>query len=142
MRFLLLSLAMHIAALLTAQSIPADKLVAYFPFTKCDATDDSGNNSSGAIIGDTLCVCGVEGNAMRFDYDTLNKMENSLLLVGPVTDVFGTSDFTASFYIRPKVPPKGGTSQVILSKQETCTTKNAFWVRYSTKNKKISSGIS
>lgn len=140
MRFILLFLAIHIAALLTAQSNSADKLVAYFPFTKCNAIDDSGNNSSGAIIGDTLCVCGAEDNAMHFD--TVKKVANSLLLVGPVTDVFTTSDFTVSFYIRPNFKPTGGTSQVVLSKQETCTTKNAFWVRYSTKNKKISSGIS
>ena len=142
MRFLLLFLAMHIAALLTAQSIPADKLVAHFPFNKCDASDDSGNNSSGAIIGDTLCVCGAEGNAMRFTHTPAQSMANGLLLVGPVTDVFTTSDFTVSFYLRPIFPDTGGTSQVILSKQETCTTKNAFWVRYSAKNRKISSGIS
>jgi gliding motility-associated-like protein len=140
MRFILLSLAIHIAALLTAQTIPADKLVAHFPFTGCKVLDDSGNNSSGAIIGDMLCTCGATDEAMRFD--TVNKMANSLLLVGPLTDAFTTSDFTVSFYLRPFFKPTGGTSQVILSKQETCTTKNAFWVRYSAKNGKISSGIS
>lgn len=140
MRFILLFLAMYIAALLPAQTVPSDKLVAHFPFTNCDATDDSGNNSSGAIIGDTLCVCGAQDLAMHFD--TAQNMANSLLLVGPLTDVFTTSDFTVSFFIRPTFPAKGGTSQVILSKQETCTTKNAFWVRYSAKNNKISSGIS
>ncbi|HNG90892.1 MAG TPA: gliding motility-associated C-terminal domain-containing protein, partial [Saprospiraceae bacterium] len=65
----------------------------------------------------------------------------SLLLVGPLTDVFTTSDFTVSFFMRPAFPPKGGTSQVILSKQENCDAKTGFWVRYS-KNNKISSGIS
>lgn len=142
MRFILLFWAAHVAAHLTAQTIPNDKLVAHFPFTDCKVLDDSGNNSSGAIIGDTLCACGATDQAMHFDYDSTKNMANSLLLVGPLTDVFTTSDFTVSFYIRPTFPDKGGTSQVILSKQETCTTKNAFWVRYSAKNRKISSGIS
>lgn len=139
MRFLLSAIALLMSTALMAQTIPADKLVAYFPFSKCDVSDDSGNNSSGAIIGDTLCVCGTRDNAMRFD--TMKGSSNSLLLVGPLTDVFTTSDFTVSFYMRPIFPSPGGPSQVVLSKQENCDSKTGFWVRYNAKANKISSGI-
>lgn len=141
----LLSVAMLAGPALLAQSIPSDKLVAYFPFNKCDATDDSGNNSSGAILNDTTCVCGAYGSALHFDKDTLKNLYDGLLLVGSVSDVFGTSDFTVSFYIQQTWPRnKGGSSQVILSKQESCDAKTGFWVRLSAKANKstISSGIS
>ncbi len=138
--FLFLSIVVLTGQYASAQNA-SDKLVAYFPFTNCNAFDESGNNSSGAIIGDTLCVCGVSDNALRFKYDSMANMHNSLLLVGPLSDVFTTSDFTVSFFIRPSYASKSGTSQVILSKQENCNTKNAFWVRYS-KTGAISSGIS
>lgn len=122
---------------LFGQSV-SEKLEAYFPFEHCDLFDQSGNGSSGAILGDTNCVCGVRDTALYFD-----GTGDALLLVGPLAEIFTTSDFSIGFYMRltdPAVPPIGG-SQVVMSKQANCDTKTAFWVRYSQKTNTISSSI-
>jgi gliding motility-associated-like protein len=103
----------------------SDKLVARFPFKDCKVFDESGNGSSGAFLvkGDTLCRCGVQDEALGFDGD------DALLLVGPLNDLFTTSDFTVGFYFKPDATDKGG-AQVIMAKQADCTARKAFWVRY------------
>ena len=124
-------------AALGAQNL-TDKLVAYFPFSNCKGSDESGNGSNGALIGDASCVCGVRDSAIHFDGDG-----DAIFFVGPIGDVFTTSDFSVSFYFKPApVLPNEGGSQVLLSKQENCTTQKAFWVRFNPKSKKISSAIS
>lgn len=130
---LFLLLGFHTA--LQAQNI-SDKLVAYFPFSACKAIDESGNGSNGALIGDASCVCGVRDSAINLDGDG-----DAIFFVGPVNDVFTTSDFSVSFYFKP-FEPGSGVSEVLFSKQENCTTQRAFWIRYNPKSKKISSGIS
>lgn len=122
---------------LVAQN-PTEKLVAFFPFSGCKGVDESGNGSSGALIDDISCDCGVRDSAMRFDGDG-----DAIFFVGPLSDVFTTSDFSVSFYFKPApLAANEGGSQVLLSKQENCNTQRAFWVRFNPKSKKISSGLS
>ncbi len=131
--FFLLSL--HLA--LKAQ-VTSEKLVSYFSFSECKGLDESGNGSTGALIGNASCVCGVRDSAIHLD-----GAGDAIFFVGPVSDVFTTSDFSISFYFKPDpVAASLGGSQVLLSKQENCNTTRAFWVRFNPKSKKISSGIS
>ena len=122
---------------LVAQNI-TEKLVAYFPFSQCKGVDESGNGSSGALIGDASCVCGVRDSAITFDGNG-----DAIFFVGPLSDVFTTSDFSISFYFKPApVPASFGGSEILMSKQDNCNSKRAFWVRFNPKSKKISSALS
>ena len=134
--FILFFCTLFLGSNLMAQTV-TDKLEAYFSFNNCTGVDDSGNGSVAALKGGIGCDCGINGMGMRFKDST----QNALNLVGPFADVFTTSDFTVSFYIRP---PDGQNvnSQLIMAKQDSCNLKNAFWVRYVPKNKRISAGIS
>lgn len=125
-------------ASLHAQST-SDKLEAYFSFdNNCQAVDDSGNGSSGASVNGLGCTCGIGDSSLLFD-----GVDDALYLVGPFNDVFTTSDFTVSFYI--KVPDNiGNGTRIVMSKQAACNTNNVFWVRYTKNNgiQSISSSIS
>lgn len=134
-RFFLLPLLLSVSCL--SAQVVSDKLEAYFSFDDCKAIDDSGNGSSGALIGDIACACGLRDSCMRF-IDT----SDAIFLVGPFADVFSTSDFTVSFYMRPPDGQLTGNSQIIMAKQSNCNTSRAFWVRYRPKTRIISSGIS
>lgn len=138
MRFFFLLFSFSLWSTLASAQVVSDKLEAYFSFDNCKGVDDSGNGSSGALKGDIACSCGLRDSAMYFvdDNDALN-------LVGPFADVFTTSDFTVSFYFRP-IPQNGQqtASQLVMAKQDSCNLKNAFWVRYNDKNRRISAGIS
>ncbi|MCB0533107.1 MAG: gliding motility-associated C-terminal domain-containing protein [Lewinellaceae bacterium] len=137
MRFFSLFMLLGLSTAISAQNIN-EKLVAYFPFTECKGTDESGNGSSGALIDDASCVCGVRDSAIYFDGDA-----DAIFFVGPISDVFTTSDFSVSFYFKPApVPANYGGSQVLMSKQENCNTNRAFWVRFNPKSKKISAALS
>jgi gliding motility-associated-like protein len=137
MRFFSLFMLLGLVSTLSAQNIN-EKLVAYFPFTECKGTDESGNGSSGALIDDAACICGVRDSAITFDGD-----DDAIFFVGPLSDVFTTSDFSISFYFKPTpVPANYGGSQVLMSKQENCNTKRAFWVRFNPKSKKLTAAIS
>ncbi len=137
MRFYILSFfVLFSGASLSAQSV-SDKLEAYFSFDNCKGVDDSGNGSTAALKGMIGCDCGLIDSAMRFA-----DANDALHIVGPFADVFSTSDFTVSFYIRPPDGSNDVNSQVIMAKQDSCNLKNAFWVRYVPKTKRISAGIS
>lgn len=137
MRLLSLLLFLSLGNALAAQ-VTSDKLVSYFSFSECKGLDESGNGSSGALIGDASCICGVRDSAIHLD-----GSGDAIFFVGPLSDVFTTSDFTVSFYFKPDpVPASQGGSQMLLSKQENCNTTRAFWVRFNPKSKIISSGIS
>lgn len=117
-----------------------DKLEAYFSFKNCKGVDDSGNGSSGALKGGIGCICGVGDSAMYFV-----DANDAINLVGPFADVFSTSDFTVSFYFRPT--PQSvlqNASQLVMAKQDSCSLKHAFWVRYNDHGNVgiLSSGIS
>lgn len=115
----------------------SEKLEAYFSFDDCKGLDDSGNGSSAAFIGNIECDCGMRDSSYRFDGD-----DDAIYVVGPFADVFTTSDFTVSFYMRtPDGQPQGG-SQLLMAKQANCSTTQAFWIRYAAKTGIISSGIS
>jgi len=121
----------------SAQS-SSDKLEAYFSFDNyCKAIDDSGNGSSGVLVNDLACICGIRDSALRFD-----GMNDALYLVGPLADVFTTSDFTVSFYMKPPDNQTQGGSQLVMSKQSGCNLNRTFWVRYAAKFQKISATIS
>lgn len=136
MRLLFLLSFLLITAALTAQNV-SDKLEAYFSFDDCKGLDDSGNGSSAAFIGGIACDCGMRDSSFRFD-----GSDDAIYVVGPFADVFTTSDFTVSFYMRAPSGQTQGGSQLLMSKQENCNTSKAFWVRYAAKTRKISSGIS
>lgn len=136
MRLLLLLSLTLISKMLAAQNV-SDKLEAYFSFDDCKGLDDSGNGSSAAFIGGISCDCGMRDSSYRFDGN-----DDAIYVVGPFSDVFSTSDFTVSFYMRaPDGQPQGG-SQLLMAKQANCNTTQAFWVRYAAKTGVISSGIS
>jgi len=132
--FLFILLGLH--SIVSGQTV-SEKLEAYFSFQDCKLFDQSGNGSSGAIIGDTNCVCGVRDTALYFD-----GTGDALLLVGPLADIFTTSDFTVGFYMRLTDIEEIGGAQLVMAKQANCDTKEAFWVRYSQKTNTISSSIS
>ena len=136
MRLLLLCFLSFGLNLAFAQNGP-DKLEARFTFQDCDGFDESGNGSSGALIGGTSCVCGVRDSAMSLDGDG-----DALFFVGPLGDVFTTSDFSVSFYMKPRLMGMQGGSQVVMAKQENCNNNSAFWVRYAQQNNQIASAIS
>jgi gliding motility-associated-like protein len=123
---------------LQAQS-NTDKIEGYFSFDNaCKAIDDSGNGSSGALVNDLSCACGIGDSSLRFD-----GVDDALYLVGPFADIFSTSDFTISFYFKaPNPAAPNAATQVIMSKQSGCNTTKAFWVRYAAQNRRITSSIS
>lgn len=134
MRFILLAGSLLMSIGMLAQT--SDKLVARFTFKGCKVTDESGNGSTAVLVGDSLCSCGVNDQSLVF-----NDRKTALLLAGPLLDLFTTSDFSVSFYFKPKATSLGG-AQVILAKQINCSANRAFWVRYNPLSKKIASGIS
>ncbi|MBK8555750.1 MAG: gliding motility-associated C-terminal domain-containing protein [Lewinellaceae bacterium] len=136
MRIVFLSALLLVTVGMQAQDLP-DRLSTYFSFDQCDGFDDSGNGSAAALVGGPLCVCGVKDTALRLD-----GVDDAIFMVGPVADVFTTSDFSVSFFFKPKQPTGGsGAAQVILSKQSGCNFNHAFWVRYSYSQNAISSAI-
>ncbi|MBP6826922.1 MAG: gliding motility-associated C-terminal domain-containing protein [Saprospiraceae bacterium] len=136
MRFIFILSFLLAGGALAAQTV-SDKLEAYFSFDNCKGIDDSGNGSSGALVGGVTCDCGLRDSSFYF-----NGNDDAIYLVGPFADIFTTSDFTVSFYMRPPSGQTQGGSQLVMAKQENCNTKRAFWVRYAPKTRKISSGIS
>lgn len=137
MRFYILTcFALLFTVALSAQT-NSDKLEAYFSFDNCKGVDDSGNGSTAALKGSIGCDCGIRDSAMRFA-----DANDALNIVGPFADVFTTSDFTVSFYIRPPDGQNQVNSQLVMAKQDTCSLDHAFWVRYVPKFNRLSSGIS
>lgn len=128
MRYLLLLI---VVALLpewaSAQNVDANfRLTGFFPFADCSGHDPSGN-SNASLDSTTTCACGVSDLAPVFD-----GPEDKMFLTGGVASVFGTTNFTVSFYMKPNDPPPGliGSTQMVMSKQDGCNNNNAFWVRY------------
>lgn len=137
MRIFLLSLFSVIFCGGIAGQSASDKLEAYFSFDQCKGIDNSGNGSAAAKKGGIGCDCGIKDSAMRFD-----GMNDYLNVVGPFADVFTTSDFTISFYMRAPDGQNQINSQVIMAKQDTCSLRHSFWVRYVPKTNRLTSGIS
>ncbi|MEY3240073.1 MAG: hypothetical protein RIR11_1511 [Bacteroidota bacterium] len=147
MRYFILLFILYGTGLSPLLGQPIDintKLAAYFPFTDCTGRDSSGQNSFGALDSTIECKCGVFDNALEFD-----MVNEDASFVGNINSVFSTTNFTISFYMRPGTNnPTPGATQMVMSKQDTCSLNNAFWVRYrkqgqsSLSSNVISTGIS
>lgn len=93
--------------------------------------DVTGNNSNDAVIFGNQLDCGVEGNGLRF-----NGLDNKAVIQGEATDVFGTEDFTMSFFFKPIEQNVFGV-QTLVSKRDLCDLENAFSIRYIPNTKSI-----
>lgn len=109
-------------------------LVVYYDFENIEdgeIPDVTGNNSNDAVIFGNQLDCGVEGNGLRF-----NGLDNKAVIQGEATDVFGTEDFTMSFFFKAIEQNVFGV-QTLVSKQNTCELDNAFSIRYIPNTKSI-----
>ena len=144
-RFFLLFIACLSINAAQAQTFDINnKLAAYFPFDTCSGADYSPTGgSSGSLDSSIMCQCGVSGQALSFD-----AANEDARFVGNINSVFNTSNFTVSFFMKPQAAPTPGATQMVMSKQDTCSLNNAFWVRYrkqgqsSQTSNVISTGIS
>ena len=103
-------------------------LVAFYPFDNNDDTiiiDETGNLANNGISTTTLYDCGVEGRSIRFDGIDDNIVLNSTA----IKDLFGTEDFSLSFYFKAFNSNQVGT-QTLISKRDPCSIDFAFAVRY------------
>jgi hypothetical protein len=116
MRRFVLVVSLPLCALLAlapSSHIMEDGLVAYYSFNQCDARDDSGRGSNGAMYGDIQCWCGIEDDGLLFD-----GINDFIEFEGLVNRYFGTTDFTVSFYF--KTEKQSAFAQSMLSKRELC----------------------
>ncbi len=104
-----------------AQVDVAQALKARYSFDQCDGHDDTGNNSTGDVMG-AQCQCGVSGESMFF-----NGEEDHIQFKGNINEYFKANNFTISFYFKPAstVP-----NSVLLSKYESCDDETGFVLRY------------
>lgn len=94
-----------------------DDLVAYYSFNQCDARDDTNNGSDGQLFGNVGCRCGIEGEGLQFD-----GADDYVTFKGVVNRYFNTTDFSISFYFKPK--GLGVFRQSLISKREICDEYN------------------
>jgi gliding motility-associated-like protein len=110
-------------------------LVVYYNFETIEndeIPDVTGNNSNDAQIFGNQLDCGVLGNGLKF-----NGLDNKAVIQGEAIDVFGTEDFTMSFYFKPIEQNVFGV-QTLVSKRDQCDLTNAFSIRYIPNTKSIS----
>ena len=98
--------------------LPDGSLVAHYTFDDCSAKDKFGQ-SNGIERGRPDCGCGVSGSAMYFD-----GIDDFVSLTGRVNDVFGTNDFTVSYYFKTY---DNSARQIFLSNRLECDQENAFF---------------
>ena len=128
----LLLLLIMAAAPLKAQT--TIDLVIFYDFEQIDDNeipDVTGNNSNAALIFGNQLGCGVVGNALEF-----NGLDNRAVIQGEAIDVFGTEDFTMSFYFKALEQNVFGV-QTLVSKRDGCDLNNAFEIRYVPNNNSI-----
>ena len=68
-----------------------DGMVVYYDFNDVTTTtlqDKAGGGSDGALAGAPLLVCGVEGDALRFD-----GLNDHALFLGSISNFFDNDDF-------------------------------------------------
>lgn len=94
-------------------------LVAYFSFNECDARDDSGQGSSGQLLGNVRCWCGVEDDGLLLDGQQAHVIFN-----GTINNYFTTSDLTLSFYLKPEAALI--FPQSVISKRSACDDQNVL----------------
>ena len=108
-------------------------LVTYYSLNNCRATDDSGNANEGQFIGDTTCVCGVDGQALFLDGN------DEIFVIGAVDNYFETDDFSLAMFFNP-VGTQG--TQVLVSRGAICDGNNYFTVQYTPSSRKITVELS
>lgn len=117
------------ATALRSFSQPTFGLVAYYSFDN-DAdsilVDKTGNFSNNGFSNALIRDCGVVGQSIRFNGDDHFAIFNST----PVKNIFGTEDFSISFYFKA-LNSNAVNTQTILSKRENCSIQNAFAIRFS-----------
>lgn len=102
-------------------------LIVYYDFETIEAgeiPDVTGNNSNDAVIFGNQLDCGVDGNGLRF-----NGLDNKAVIQGEAIDVFGTEDFTMSFFFKAIEQNVSGV-QTLVSKRDACELDKAFSIRY------------
>jgi len=114
-------------------SQPLDGLIAYYSFDACDATEDTGSGADGIIVGNPACGCGVLGNGLKFDGNTI------IQILGNLDLLFG-DDFTISFFVLPD--PQAPNMMAILSKSETCGIDSTVEIRYNPGTREMSLTLS
>ncbi len=122
MRFSILML-LSVLAVSVSFAQPTTGLIAYYSFDNCDATDDTGNGSTGNVSGNPTCECGVAGNALRLD-----GIDDYITFTGVINNVFTTGDFTLSFYF--KGLSAGGLAQDLFSKRLNCNNNTMLNLEY------------
>ena len=101
---------------------PNNGLVAYYSFNNCDAKDDSGNGSHGALYGGVGCWCGIDDDGLQFD-----GVDDFVTFSGNVNRYFNTGDFTISFYF--KQTGYAVFKQTMLAKRDSCGDFNMFEIQ-------------
>jgi len=97
-------------------------LLAHYSFDAMSAADETNQGSNGIIQGNPVFECGAVGESILLDGNM-----DYVLLTGIVNNVFGSSDFTFSFYFKPL---KFTLPQDIISKRQACSEQRAFAIRY------------
>lgn len=132
MKYLLLILFLLISQ--AAFSQPTFGLVAHYTFDNDADTiviDKTGNLSNNGLSNALQRDCGVSGLSVRMD-----GVNDQIAFSGlAVTELFGTEDFSLSFYFKP-LNSNLANVQTILHKRLDCSNDNAFAIRYapSTRN--------
>ena len=103
-------------------------LVAHYSFDQNDdniVIDETGNIANNGFSTSTLYDCGVRGRSIRLNgFSDFIEFESNA-----IKEVFGTEDFTISFYFKALNFNQVAT-QTILSKRADCSNDSAFAVRY------------
>ena len=108
---------------------PTAGLVANYTFDFDDTNlvlDATGAIANNGFTNSTIYDCGVRGQAIRLN----GEDENIVFESNSIKDIFGTEDFSISFYFKSLNTNQAGT-QTIMSKRNDCSNDNAFAIRFS-----------
>jgi gliding motility-associated-like protein len=116
-------------ATVQALAQPTFGLIAYYSFDN-DADsiviDETGNFANNGFANTLIRDCGVVGQSIRFNGEDHFAAFSST----PVKNIFGTEDFSISFYFK-SLNSNSVSTQTIMYKRENCSNDNAFAIRYS-----------
>ncbi|MCB0518130.1 MAG: LamG domain-containing protein [Lewinellaceae bacterium] len=109
-------------------------LIAHYTFNHCDARDDTGNGSDGALYGEPGCACGVEDDAIWLD-----GVDDFIEFPGRVNRCFNTTDFTVSFYFKPA--KYSVFQQSLLAKRAECDTYNMLDLQLDLTRREVNTAV-
>lgn len=101
-------------------------LVAHYTFNDCTGRDQLAR-SPARKVGEVGCWCGIEDDGLLF-----SGQNSSLEFSGPVNDVFTTSDFSLSFYLKNEGGGRSPFPLSLLGKRAFCDENNMFDLLLST----------